>query len=110
MARPMILIKRETLTHLYFLRNEGVPVSELIRKHNISVTRPTLAKLFTYIDASEKNKRSKKVDEIIFNSMFPKWLNDAEEDVVKQPPEWRYEGRMPLGKWVLNEWAEKAND
>lgn len=105
MARPMLLMKKELLMQMYFLRGEGVPVCKLIQKHDIAMTPPTLTKLLSYVDASETTCNAQ-VDKLIYNSLFPQWLDEAENDVVKQPSEWRYEGKMPLGKWVRNEWAE----
>lgn len=115
MARPMLLMQRETLNKLWLSHAEGVPISTLIQKHELRITPPTLTKLISYMTALESTTNTK-VAKIIDASLFPKWLDEAERtdpivgelDVrtVVQPSRYRYEGKMPLGKWVLNDWAK----
>lgn len=118
MARPMVLIQQHLLNALWIEHGIGVPVAKLIEKHKLPMARPTLAKLLSYVTAAETAPTE--VSKLIDASLYPEWLNQPEacyidlasngskafgQCVVQQPPTWRYEGKMPLGKWVKNEWA-----
>lgn len=107
----MILIKREKLDKLYDGWIQGVPYSKLIRMHNLNITHPTLSKLMEYFStyqciATCEKPEANTAEGIILASLFPDWLSQYDTDVVKQPSDWRYEGKMPLGKWVQNTWAD----
>lgn len=106
MARPMLLIKRELLEKLWYKHAEGVGISKLISIHNLPLTPPTLTKLILYVCKADE-AATDEIGKIITDSLYPRWLEEAKEDVVKQCSDWRYEGKMPLGKWVENTWAEK---
>lgn len=105
MARPMILIKQSKLDELWYKVAEGVPLCKLIRMHNLKITHPTLSKLIDYVSAADSCTDSK-AQKLILASLYPAWLEEYDTDVVKQPSDWRYEGKMPLGKWVQNTWAD----
>lgn len=106
MARPMFLIKRTLLEELHSERETGVPMCHMIRKRGLGVTHPTLSKLLSYMRAADKAGKGD-VRELIYASLFPVWLCEGDADVALQPGTWRYEGRMPLGKWVENTWAKE---
>lgn len=105
MARPMLLIQKALLTELYSQYSEGVPVSKLISKFSLDITHPTLGKLLTYMEnlqlATDEDHEAR---HIINASLFPEWLANEAKPIVKQPYSWRYEGKMPLGKWVEVNW------
>jgi hypothetical protein len=102
----MFLIQEELFEKLYHKYRQGVPISRLIQQHSLAITHPTLTKLIMYYDAWQEAYNDE-VGSIIFRSLFPEWLtnNQDNKNVLLQPPEWRYEGKMPLGQWVKNEWA-----
>jgi hypothetical protein len=116
----MVLIQQHLLNALWIEHGIGVPVAKLIERHKLPMARPTLAKLLSYVTTSETAPPA--VQAIIDASLYPEWLENptpVEQDanfmygqqwpasscVIQQPPTWRYEGKMPLGKWVRNEWA-----
>lgn len=98
MARPMLLIQKDLLIELHDKHIKGVPVSRLIKDHNLDITSPTLSKLLTHFEASEKAKEQNSKD-LILASLFPPWLGESNKDIVLQPQDWVYHGRMPLGEW-----------
>lgn len=107
MARPMLLIPKPLLEQLYYENTEGVPVSVLVRKHNLNITHPTLTKLISCLQYAHEAKPA--VKKIILSSLFPEWLEDVnntsiDKPVYKQPSTWRYTGKFPLGKWEVNNW------
>lgn len=108
MARPMLLVGENLLTELHDKWKLGVPVCKLIQQYRINITHPTLAKLIRYYDLSVQNTTNTDTILLIRASLFPDWLDMPEYSaaVVKQPPSYRYEGTMPIGKWVLNNWTE----
>lgn len=101
----MYLIKEDLFKKLYDKYKQGVPISKLIQQHDLGVTPPTLTKLIMYYDAWQEASNDE-VGEIIYNSLFPKWINEADSDITLQNSDWRYEGKMPLGQWVKNDWSE----
>jgi hypothetical protein len=111
MARPFLLIKAKLLTKLQNEHSEGVPVTKLIRKHELQgkITAPTLTKLIRFADTMDKIQANPSASndtyQTIYNSIFPQWLHEAENDIVLQPAGWRYTGRMPLGKWEERCWT-----
>lgn len=104
MARPMVLMQEDTLNELAYKYAQGVPVLAVIRQFNLEgkITAPTLTKLLSYMTAMQAESASTEVAAIIYDSLFPKWLSDNEQNLImSNPPEWYYTGKMPLGKWVL---------
>lgn len=106
MARPMILIKEELLAKMYEERYMGVPLCKIIKRHKLDITHPTLAKLIALYDAFAES--SGITSDIIHTSLFPDWLKQQPNLVLKQPNNWYYTGTMPLGKWVKQE--EQSNE
>ena len=95
----MILMQRSVLMELWHKYRQGVPVQKLISQYNIPLTPPTFTKLLMFVSAAnEANQDS--VGTIIDNSIFPVWLAETDAVIAKQPKNWRYEGKMPLGEWV----------
>ena len=102
MARPMILIKPALMETLYKASEEGVPISYLIRKHKLSITSPTAAKLLSYYAKSQQASTSPEVKEIILKSLFPTWLLSSLRDTAVQDiSTHKYTGKMPLGRWII---------
>lgn len=104
MARPYVLIQREILIEIEELHHKGVPTRKLVRDFDLSIASPTLQRLINYLSLANRSivdgKQSLKSREIIYGSLFPEWLEAIDRDEVSQPPDWHYEGIMPLGKWV----------
>lgn len=105
MARPMILIKETLLRKLWLANEEGVPLSKLLRKHNIPVSAPTLAKLVNFMAMADNTEIDIKLQNIIKASVFPEWLAIEAGSIAIQPENWHYRGKMPFGYW---EWSKPA--
>lgn len=97
MARPMILIQEDLLNQLSNRYATGVPICKLIKQYDLPITPPTLTKLISYNLMCDEV--SYDIAKIIHNSLFPEWLSSQDKLVLKQSSEWRYIGKMPLGKW-----------
>lgn len=108
MARPMILIKPTLLEELYNNNQLGVPVSALIRKHELPVTPPTLARLLDFFHLAKDS--TPEAAQIIRASLFPAWLLTQEDNVAIQDSQLvKYQGKMPLGTWLpVNEAQSRA--
>jgi hypothetical protein len=100
MARPIVLVKESVLAPLYAKFNQGVPVLKIIRQEKLDgkITAPTLTKLFRYMEIAANNRDE--VATIIYNSLFPIWINKSVSDIELTPNEYMYIGKMPLGKWT----------
>lgn len=108
MARPMKLMRPQLLNKIYAEHTMGVPVVKLLKKHNIDLTSPTLAKLLNYRHMLEKANAEGNTDAatIIERSIYPKWLTEQDEDILLQPPTHFYSGSMPLGEWQQHNWTD----
>ncbi len=104
MARPMFLIQPLLLDKLWEGYKAGVPVCRLIRDNDLSITPPTLTKLLKHY-TMYANANDDTLERTIHKSLFPEWLTLSEDLIVKQPPNYRYTGIMPIGKWEKNEWT-----
>lgn len=109
MARPFLLMKQKLLTKLQAESNSGVPITKLIRKYELHITPPTLTKLISYINTMDQvlsdPVASNDAYQLIYNSIFPEWVNLGEDDIVLQPAGWRYTGTMPIGSWEERCWT-----
>lgn len=103
MARPMCLIKKPLLEEIALKHYEGVPITRLIRKYHLPLTPPTLTKLVNYFLLAQDSSKSQAAKDLIYASLFPEWLLTEAGSVHTQPPNWHYNGRMPLGEWVYKE-------
>ncbi len=106
----MILIKKHLLMQLWIANEEGVPVSKLIRKHRLSMTPPTVAKLLNFMQISDDSRIDPALAETVRQSIFPEWLASEAGNECKQPSDWSYTGKMPFGKWVYSPLVEAKND
>ncbi len=97
MPRPMLLMQQNVLEEVHAKRKEGVPVSRLIKDYRMDITHPTLSRLIEYYELYKQ--ANNEIKPIIFSSLFPDWLNGTTDILVKQPSEYLYRGRMPLGQW-----------
>ncbi len=101
MARPIKLVKRKILFEIAELHKDGVPISFLIRKFKLNITPPTLSKLVDYtlkfIDCEQTNQATAAL--LIHHSLWPEEFK-FDRDVITQPNNYAYIGKMPLGKWV----------
>ncbi len=131
MARPMILMQEYLLSLLWNKYHMGVPVTTIIKQESIPLTPPTLTKLLKHMSLLEQEEMKENPDtyQIIYDSLFPKWLTDRlldkdddiklltkvatgqlnpayiepqilDGDIVTQPKSCFYEGTFPIGKWV----------
>lgn len=107
MARPYILVQRDVLEEIEELSFRGVPARRLCRDYNLTIAAPTLTRLITYLAMATRSivdgEQSLESKDIILNSLFPQWLEEIDKDEVSQPPDWYYDGAMPLGKWIKRE-------
>ena len=110
MRRQKKLLARSFLLRLKEQADLGVPIKRIIRRYNLSITAPTLVRLFENYDLIEEyssNSNTTKAD-IVHNSLFPVWLDKDLVRIQLQPKEWKYTGRFPLGKWIKE--GENEND
>lgn len=97
MPRPMLLMQQKELVDMHAKRKEGVPVSRIIKDYELEITHPTLSRLIEYYELYMQ--ANDEIKPIIFSSLFPEWLSSSTDILVKQPTEYVYRGRMPLGQW-----------
>lgn len=104
MARPMLLVQEDILSDIWYKHSTGVPILALIRQENLKITSPTLKVLLNYMDALDTLEGSNDaMYQIVYDSLFPEWLTEKEDQtVVQQTKSHRYQGKMPLGKWIRN--------
>lgn len=99
----MLLVQEPILSDIWAKHQQGVPISALIRQEQLKIANPTLTTLLGYVTALEDAEQSRLTDiyQVIYDSLFPEWLTEKEEQpTVVQPKTWYYTGTMPLGKWV----------
>lgn len=105
MARPIVLIQRKVLIHMFERYCTGVPVTTLIKQNGLNLSSPTVKKLFDHLQhivdfESKGSKQDLEMVDIIRNSLFPDWLADNENIVVSQDIKKQiYSGTMPVGTW-----------
>lgn len=100
MPAPMYLIQKPLLTTIAEEAKIGVPHATLVTKYSLPITPPTLSKLIkhmrAYLDCVEPKSQA-----IIEASLFPNWLMYRDQDnVVRQPTTYKYDGKFPLGRWI----------
>lgn len=100
MARPYILINKETLIEIEKLNSKGVPISKLLRDYKLSIASPTLQRLISYVALYNACTHADKIKKTIEKSLFPAWIEGRTELEIKQPPDWYYKGSMPTGEWL----------
>ena len=71
----------------------GVPMTRIITDLGLDISRPHLRKLMTYRDAACMN-------DVVFRSIQPPWLNQDVEHAQIQPDGWIYTGVYPFGEWT----------
>lgn len=108
MARPMILMRPQLLNAIHAEHKLGVPVVKLLKRYNLNITSPTLAKLLTYRRMLDKANSEADVTtaEIIQASLYPAWLVNQSNDIMYQPATHYYTGTMPLGEWRQHDWSD----
>lgn len=103
MSSAITLIPHSILTYLHLEYSIGVPVTKLIERHKLAISRPTLTnllKMYSHALSADGEARS-----IISMSLFPDWLeklyasSNKTDKVFKQPREYKYNGIMPMGQW-----------
>jgi len=105
MARPMILIPKLLLEEIYERYQAGVPTTVLRRKNQLTMSRPTLAKLLAIREKMDKIQDTETHNKIEA-SIYPEWLYNIKME-IKQPMGWRYRGQFPLGEWEEYDWSEE---
>lgn len=104
MARPIKLVKRKVLEEIYKKFKMGVPLSLLIREHSLDLSRPSLAKLISYL--TERDEADAPTKDIIEDSLYPAWAEKNKRIVVIAKGN-KYIGQMPNGYWETNDWSNK---
>ncbi len=90
---PELLLSR-LLEEFY----SGVPVTKLIAKHKLALSRHHLRKLlFLYVDILDVNQ-AEFTRTALRNAIFPSWLKNK-MFVTTQPDAWIYKGKFPFGTW-----------
>ena len=98
MGRPYVLVEEKTLKKLYKKHMMGVKYRTLIRLHELNIAPGTLIKLLDCYDEMQATDQETK--KRIRNSLFPEWL--VENVQSQNPSEWIYDGKFPLGQWLVN--------
>ena len=76
---------------------QGVPLALIIRKMELDISRPALAKLLKH---SKREQEVMDDSELIEASLYPQWLDSNSLEVQTQPEDWCYKGYFPLGEWI----------
>lgn len=80
----------------------GVPVTKLIAKYKLVISRHHLRKLlYMYVDILDVNQ-AEFTRTALRNAIFPPWLKN-EMFVTTQPDAWIYKGKSPFGSWEEKE-------
>lgn len=96
------LIPPAILNTLYFSHKQGVPLTRLIRDHELCISSPHLSKLiYWYGELESKKSFNKDQLNIIAENLFPIWLTDrpTSPKVQQQPNTYTYKGKFPFGQW-----------
>lgn len=104
MARPILLMKKDTLAPIYEKREIGVPLTKLIEQYHLNITHPTLARMIDNYAALDSAK-NKCIKDLLEKALFPSWLVNQNNQVCKQPKDWYFAGIFPYG-----EWKERSNE
>ena len=102
MSRPIKLVKQEKLAQLHDLYNLGVTIIKLSNDQDLQgkISYPHLHTLLKYYEAWVHNPQGKDYA-VVEQSLFPAWLAKCDADVgIQDTKKYRYEGKMPLGRWV----------
>ena len=86
MAKKIQLINKPALTRIAFEYDLGVPVAQLLVKHSLNTSSPTLKRLLENINNP---------------NLFPPWLDNT-TGIAEQPATWSFLGIFPQGKWIDN--------
>jgi hypothetical protein len=93
------LINERVLRDCLYLADLGVPIAKIARDNMLDISLPHLNKLITWY----KNAEEAQVNaHFIKASLFPKWLDNDNDNAQSQPDEYRYIGPFPYGEWKLN--------
>lgn len=85
--RPRKLITEATLRQMHNEVRLGVPLTKVIRKYKIKLSRPTVRQLLDFYTGPTP---------VIRASLFPAWLKyDGQEAPIAAI----YEGEFPYGAW-----------
>lgn len=94
--RPKKLLSNKMLSILKEQTDIGVPLSAVIRKLDLDLSQPAVAKLLKQYNCALNKDNA----EVIFASLFPLWVT-TDSHVHEQPECWYYEGYFPYGEWML---------
>lgn len=98
MARPIKLVQKHILEVVYNKHMDGVPLSLLIRKYDLKISRPSLSNLVEYCRIRDATS-NKDEQQAINNSLYPDWIL-SEVECVATAKGVKYIGHMPYGYWV----------
>jgi hypothetical protein len=90
-----ILIEPLLLDELSAHYVNEVPITKLIKRYKLNVSRITLTRLiqaYLALKASPDN-------DVIAKSLFPAFTDD-QQGVYRTPPNYKYEGIFPFGYWI----------
>lgn len=104
------LIPYKTLEELHHTYTLGVPLAQLVRQLDNTISSPTLKALIGHyevwltISARPHAKLTADV-KAIYDSLFPDWLNlsDGAPQVQLCPNGVLYIGTFPYGDWIYND-------
>ena len=98
------LLANDLLAHLWLRYSVGVPIRKLHRDAKLNISIPVFTLLIKYYEESNDITQPVSITNTIYNSLFPEWLHGELKHVQSQPPDWKYIGQFPLGKWLkINE-------
>lgn len=107
MSRPVSLIRFNLLEEMYnkYNNGNGVPVLRLKRIYDLDITSITLKKYLYYFSLYDIAKgKAIDTEKMLYNSLNPEWRKENTTDkLLKAPPNYIYQGRMPTGQWVKKE-------
>lgn len=99
MRNPRKLIPYKKLDEIHQLHQQGVPVLRLLRDFKLDMTGPHLTKLISFYSLLGSRNITTDTSNLIFDSLFPTWVYNNENNTVVQPDDKKYTGLFPYGKW-----------